>query len=118
MSYRNDDAVRCQRCRRVTPGDELDGMLWCEDCLAAERRRARRWGWGLALGAVALLALWIALTIRPSDQFRYLWAIVLIVALALALRLAQELVFGVVRIRNRPGARAERDARRRDDADA
>ena len=99
----------------MTPGDELDGMLWCEECLAFERRRARRWGRGLAVGAVALLALWIALAIRPSDQFRYLWAIVLVVALVLTTRLAQELAFGVFRIRNRPGARVGANNRRDDD---
>lgn len=115
MPYPEDDAVRCQRCHRVTPGDELDGMLWCEECVAAERRRARRWGRGLGIGAVALLALWIALAIRPGDQFRYLWAIVLIVALGLTVRLARELVFGVVRVRNRPGVRAGADTGRDDE---
>ena len=101
----HDDTARCRRCRRPTPGDDLDRILWCEDCVRAERKRAARWGRGLAFAAATLLGLWIAVTIRPSGEFRYLYALVIVVAFVLGSRLGTELVFGVVRVRNRPGVR-------------
>lgn len=101
-----DDTLRCRRCTRTRTPEELDGMLWCEDCIAAERRRAAWWGRGLALGAASLLAVWIALVIRPGADFRILWAVLLIFAWFLLTRLARELTYGVFRIRNRPGVRA------------
>ncbi len=106
MDRTDQDGVRCRRCRRVRSGDELDRILWCEECVAAERGRAAWWGRGLALAGAGLLALWIALGIRPGDRFLFLWAIVVVVAYVLGGRLARELVFGAVRVRNRPGARA------------
>lgn len=82
-------------------------MLWCEECVAAERRRAAWWGRGLAFVAAVLLALWIALFVRPGPDFRILWAVLLIFAYYLFTRLARELSYGVIRVRNRPGARSE-----------
>lgn len=114
MSDVEQDTLRCRRCRREVTADELDRILWCEACVAAERRRAAWWGRGLTVGAVGLLALWIALVIRPGQQFRILWALVLIVAYALGARLAHELVFGIARVRNRAGARADRAGDRPD----
>ena len=101
-----DETIRCRRCRRVTPGDELDGLLWCEECDAAERKRAALWGRGLAFAAATILGIWIAVAIGPSGQFRYLYAFVVVVAFVLGARLATELVYGILRVRNRPGARA------------
>ena len=100
-----EDLARCRRCRRPTDPDDLDRILWCEDCVRLERKRAARWGRGLGLGAATLLGIWIALAIGPSGSFRYLYALVLVVALYLGARLATELVYGIVRVRNRPGAR-------------
>lgn len=106
MNASDDDAPRCRRCRRATTADELDRILWCEECVSAERKRSARWGRLLAVLAVGLLAVWIALVIRPGEAFRILWALVLIVAYALGARLASELFFGMARVRNRPGVRS------------
>lgn len=105
MGEEAGDTVRCRRCRQSATADELDRLLWCEECVTAERRRAAWWGRGLAVAAVALLALWIAVAVRPGPDFRILWALVVVVAYALGARLAHELAFGVIRVRNRPGAR-------------
>lgn len=102
-----DDTLHCRRCTRERTADELDRILWCEDCVAAERRRAAWWGRGLALIAAALLALWIAVAIRPGDEFRILWAVLLIFAYYLFTRLARELAYGVIRVRDQPAARAD-----------
>jgi hypothetical protein len=104
MTEPDDDLARCRRCRRPTPGDDLDRILWCEECVTAERKRAARWGRGLALAAATALAVWIGLAIRPAGRFRYLYALVLIVAFYLGARLGTELVFGIARVRNVPGA--------------
>jgi hypothetical protein len=106
MTEPDDYTVRCRRCGRVIPGDELDRILWCEDCVTAEGRLAARRGRVVALLGAGLLAVWIAISIRPGDQFLALWAIVILVAYALGARLARELIYGIARMRNRPGARA------------
>ncbi|MFW6205912.1 MAG: hypothetical protein ACOC5I_01605 [Gemmatimonadota bacterium] len=106
MTEHNEDVLRCRRCGREAAPDEVDRLLWCEDCVLAERSRAAWWGRGIALVTAGLLALWIAVQIRPGDRFRILWALVLIVAYLLIARLAHELVYGVRRVRNRSGARS------------
>jgi hypothetical protein len=100
-----DDTLRCHRCRRVRTTDELDRTLWCDDCRLAERRRAGWLGRGAGFLAAVALSLWIALWVRPSDQFLLLWAVVLIVALYLFSRLGTELIYGIIRVRNVPGTR-------------
>jgi len=105
ISLDPEDVVRCRRCRRVVDGDDLDRILWCPECVTAERKRAALWGRGLAFAAATLLGVWIALAIHPQGQFRYLYALVVVVAFVLGARLGTELVFGVARVRNLPGAR-------------
>jgi hypothetical protein len=106
MYDRDDDTLRCRRCSQVRTVDELDRVLWCDDCRLAERRRAGWWGRAAAFAAAVALSFWIAIAIQPSDQFLLLWALVVIVAFYLLSRLGQELVYGVFRVRNAPGARA------------
>lgn len=102
-----DDTLRCRRCRQARPSEALDRMIWCEDCLRAERRRAAWWGRALAFAVAIGLSFWIAIDVQPSDRFLMLWALVVIVAFVLGARLGTELVFGVIRVRNVPGARAD-----------
>jgi hypothetical protein len=101
-----EDVMRCHRCRQQRTTEELDRMIWCEECLRAERRRAAWWGRGMAFLAAVALSFWIAIDVQPSDQFLLLWALVVVVAFYLGSRLGTELVFGIVRVRNVPGARA------------
>jgi hypothetical protein len=102
----DDDVLRCRRCRQERTADDLDRQLWCEECRRAERRRAGHWGRGLAFAAAVLLSFWIAIVIQPSREFLLLWALVIVVAFYLGSRLGQELVFGIIRVRNEPDARA------------
>lgn len=101
MADATDDTLHCRRCGREGTADDLDRMLWCEECVAAGRRRAAWWGRGLALVAAVLFALWIALEVRPGPDFRILWAVLLIFAYYLFARLARELAYGVIRVRDR-----------------
>ncbi len=102
-----DDTLRCRRCGRVRTSDELDRMLWCDECRQAERRRAAWLGRALAFAAAVALSFWIAIVVGPSDQFLVLWALVVIVAFYLLSRLGQEMVYGIIRVQNKPGARAD-----------
>lgn len=110
MSHPTDDTLYCRRCGREGTADDLDRMLWCEECVATERRRAAWWGRGLALLAAVVFALWIALDVRPGPDFRILWAVLLIFAYYLLARLGRELVYGVIRVRNRPRDRPSAQA--------
>lgn len=102
-----DDTLRCRRCGRVRTTDELDRMLWCDDCRIAERRRAAWLGRAGAFAAAIALSFWIAIEVQPSDRFLVLWALVVIVAFYLLSRLGQELGYGIARVRNLPGARVD-----------
>jgi hypothetical protein len=110
MPPQADDTLRCHRCRRTRTTDELDRTLWCDDCRLAERRRAAWWGRAAGFAGAVALSLWIAIRIQPSDQFLILWATVVIVAFYLFSRLGQELIYGVIRVRNVPATRADDDA--------
>lgn len=101
-----DDTPRCHRCRQERTSDGLDRILWCEECQRAERRRAGWLGRAFAFAAAIAFTFWIALDVQPARDFRILWALVVLVAFYLLSRLGQELVYGLARVRNEPGARA------------
>jgi apolipoprotein N-acyltransferase len=101
-----EDTPRCHRCRQERTSEELDRILWCEDCQRAERRRAAWLGRAIAFAAAIALTFWIALDVQPAADFRIVWALVIIAAFYLVSRLVKELVYGLARVRNEPGARA------------
>lgn len=102
------DGLDCKRCLQRRPADELDRMLWCEACREAERRVAAIWGRGVGILAGLGLALWIALVVQPSNgPFLVLWAATILVTYRVGARLGRELIYGAIRVRNVPGARAE-----------
>jgi hypothetical protein len=110
------EEVTCVRCLEVKPVQELDRLLWCEECLAKARRRATIRGW---IGGVALtlvLALYIWFGIQPDlgliPQF---WAASLLVALYLGSRVAREMFYGYDRVRNQRALEARPPAGDRSD---
>jgi hypothetical protein len=94
--------ITCVRCLQVKPVQELDRLLWCQECQAQARRRATIRGW-LAGGALALvLAVYIWLVIRPDPELILTgWVATLVVAFYLGSRVARELFYGYDRVRNR-----------------
>lgn len=100
------DEVTCVRCLRVRPLEEVDRLLWCEECREAARDRARRWGWGAGAVVALLLALWIWLWVRPSDLVIGGWVATVVAALWGGARVAREVFFGAMRFTNRPAAEA------------
>ncbi len=97
----------CVRCLRPTPGSELDRLLWCPECVESARSRAARIGWSFG-GLLALaLALYIWFGIQPDlSLIPTGWALTLAVAFYLGGRIAREISFGVMRLRNQQAVEA------------
>jgi len=101
------EGVPCVRCLVPTAAAELDRLLWCPECVARARARAPRIGWGSGATLVLLLALYIGGIIRPDlSLIPAGWALTLAVAFYLGGKVARELSFGVIRLRNIPAADA------------
>jgi hypothetical protein len=100
--------VTCVRCLRVKPVEELDRLLWCEECQVAARRRAARRGWGAGFALALLLAGYIWFVIQPDlSLIPTAWLATLAVAFYLGGRVARELFYGSERLFNRRAAEAE-----------
>ena len=99
---RSAEDVTCIRCLEVRSIQELDRLLWCEECLALARRRAAVRGW-IAGGTLFLvLALYVGLWIQPDfSLIPSAWLATLAAAFYLGARVAREFIFGWDRLRNR-----------------
>lgn len=101
------DDITCIRCLQVKPSEELDRLMWCEDCIARARKRALKIGLASGGGLVLVLALYIWFGIRPDlSLIPTGWALTLVVAFYLGSRVARELAYGVERWQNRPAVEA------------
>ncbi len=99
--------MTCIRCLEERPIQELDRLLWCEECLTLARRRAAVRGWTAGGGLAAVLALYIWLWIQPDfSLIPTAWVATLAVAFYLGGRLSREVLFGWERLRNRRAAEA------------
>jgi hypothetical protein len=99
--------VQCRRCLRMRPFASLDRSFWCEECRVAARRFAARWGRIGALAGAVLVVLWVALGVRPSSvRLQILYAVAILAVYRIGRRLAEEVVYGAMRIRNVQGAEA------------
>ena len=102
------EEVTCVRCLEVRPIEDLDRLLWCEECIRSARRRAARRGWMAGAGLAGFLALYIWLVIQPDlSLIPSAWIATLVVAFYLGGRVARELLFGVDRVMNRRAVEAE-----------
>ena len=99
---RSPEQVTCIRCLEVRPKDDLDRLLWCDECRERARARAARRGW-LAGAVVALvLSLWIWLWVRPDpDLVLGGWIATVVAAFWIGARVAREIDYGVQRFSNR-----------------
>lgn len=94
--------VTCVRCLQVKSVQELDRLLWCEECLARARQRAAWRGWAAGVALAAGLGLYIWLVIQPDlSLIPTAWIATLAVALYLGGRVARELFYGYERLANR-----------------
>lgn len=100
------DLTTCVRCLEKKDVEEMDRLLWCEECRDAAKLRAGVWGWGFGILLAALLALWIWKVIQPSDLIIGGWIGTVAAALWIGSRVARELAFGVIRFKNQKAAEA------------
>lgn len=101
------DDVTCVRCLRVRSVEELDRLLWCEECISAARRRTARRGWLAGAALVIILATYIWFGIQPDlSLIPSAWLATLAVAFYLGGRVARELFYGAERLANRRAVEA------------
>lgn len=103
---RYPDEVTCVRCLDVHDQMFLDRLLWCDDCREKARNRAGWWGWlgGILFGLGVALYVWV--TVRPTDLVIGGWAGTLVAAIWIGSRVARELVYGMMRLLNTPAVDA------------
>jgi hypothetical protein len=101
------EEITCVRCLEELPKEELDRLLWCEECVARAGRRANLVGWVSGAVIAGLLALWIWFVIQPDlSLIPALWGATLAVAFYLGGRVSREIAYGVMRVRNRRAVEA------------
>ncbi|GEM_PF-297559 len=99
--------VTCVRCLQKRSVEELDRLLWCDECQAAAKRRASIRGWLAGAALAVVLALYIWLVIQPDlSLIPTGWAATLAVAFYLGARVARELFLGWERLANRRAVEA------------
>lgn len=99
---RSAEDITCRRCLEVRSIQELDRLLWCEECLALARRRAAVRGWITGGTLFLVLALYVGLWIQPDfSLIPSAWVATLAAAFYLGARVAREFIFGWDRLRNR-----------------
>lgn len=100
------EEVTCVRCLEVRETRELDRLLWCERCREESRRRANALGYGVGAVLAAVLALWIWLVVEPSDLVLGGWIATVVATLWVGARVSREVIYGIIRFRNRRAAQA------------
>lgn len=103
---RYPERATCVRCLQERDLDEMDRLLWCEECRDVARRRAAAWGWLAGVLFAAGLALWIWLVIQPSDLVIGGWIATVVAALWIMSRVGREIAYGAMRFTNRKAAEA------------
>lgn len=101
------DDITCIRCLETKLREELDSLLWCDDCLHLARRRASTRGRIVGLLFAFSLALYVGVWIQPDySLIPTAWIAVLAVAYIIGIRVARECIFGWARLRNRRAVEA------------
>ena len=108
MSWRDrfPDRATCVRCLETRDITDLDRLFWCHRCREKARERAKRKGWIWGGAAAAFLAVYIWLVIEPSSLILGGWIATVVAALWLVSRIAREILFGIMRYRNRRAGEA------------
>ncbi len=91
----------CASCERTCRSTELDRHLWCEECIALARDRAKRVGWIFGSGMAVALAAWIFLVLKPTMLVGG-WIGVVLATFWLCSRIGTEFRYGHMRFRKRP----------------
>lgn len=100
------ELTTCVRCLEQKDLEEMDRLLWCEDCRVAARTRAGLWGWGFGVVLAVVLAAWIWFVVQPTDVIIGGWIGTVVAALWIGARVGREVAFGVIRFKNRKAVEA------------
>lgn len=95
----------CVRCLERKNRPDLDQLLWCEGCRAVARVRAGNRGWVAGMVLAGLLSLWIWLVVQPTLLIGA-WIGTVVGALWVGSKVAREVIYGAMRIRNAPAVEA------------
>jgi len=94
------DEVTCVRCLEVRDLMELDRLLWCDECRFLARERASWWGWVGGLIFASGMALYVWITVRPTDLIIGAWLGTFAAAVWIGSKVSREIVYGVMRFKN------------------
>ncbi len=94
------DEVTCVRCLEVQDLMALDRLLWCDECRFRARERASWWGWLGGLIFASGVALYVWITVRPTDLIISAWIGTLAAAVWIGSKVAREIVYGFMRFKN------------------
>ena len=89
----------CRSCAEIYPASDLDRYLWCPGCRHAVRRRGAAWARIVGLLSSSGVALYILVTIQPSQRYLAFYALVLALTYVLTSRIASAVVQGYYRAR-------------------
>lgn len=102
MSWRDrypEEELTCIRCLRAIDKNDLDRLLWCDECRHSARRKATLYGMLAGALIAVVLGLWIWLVVEPT-VFVGGWVGAVLAAWWLGAKVARELLFGIMRFRN------------------
>ncbi len=97
---RYPDEVTCVRCLEVYDQMLLDRLLWCDGCRARARNRAGWWGWGGGLAFGMGVAAYVWLIVHPTDLVLGGWVGTVVAAIWIGQKIAHEISYGVMRVKN------------------
>ncbi|MDE2795214.1 MAG: hypothetical protein OXL34_10390 [Gemmatimonadota bacterium] len=89
----------CASCGQVFRAADLDRVLWCEECIAAARRKAQRIGIWFGIGLAGALAAWVFLVEKPTIMIGG-WIGAVLATFWLGMRIGRELSYGILRARS------------------
>jgi hypothetical protein len=90
--------LSCQVCATVHERSDLDRLLWCEDCLARARLKARKGSLVIGLVVAGVLAAWIFGLLRPTVIVGG-WIGVVLGGFWVGARVGREVLFAIYRAR-------------------
>ena len=94
----------CLLCRQTKPREDLDRLLWCEECLEAAQNRATSRSWYVGLAVAVALVLWIWLYVHASTLGIGPWIGMVLAAFYVSARMAREVLYTVARVRGAAAA--------------
>ena len=103
---RHGQQATCVRCLELRDTSELDRLFWCVTCRRRATDRAARVGFLVGALVAALLGVWIFVVVEPSAGLMGVWVAIIVAALYLAFRIAREVGYGWMRLKNRRAVEA------------